>query len=342
MADPTETAPSEVASFEDLSLNPCLSRAVSKLGYERPTSVQMQCIPLALEGKDVVARARTGSGKTAAYLLPVFHKILESTVPRGTFPRALILVPTRELCQQVRDEAVKILNGSGGTLRVEQLPPTGSKPAETRAVLGVRPDVLVATPGRFATCLKDKLLQPDSLQKALQMLVLDEADLLLSFGYEKDLNLIATQVPPGCQVMLLSATMPENVERLKQLVLHDPVVVEVDDEDGIGADDALASAAGGITDVDAGPAQLVKHFTLDVAKAQEKLLYLLGLLRLNLVQRKVIIFVNTVDTGFRVKLFLEHFGVRCVVLNSELPSNSRVHILQEFNRGLQQMTRGTS
>eukprot|EP00241_Pyramimonas_parkeae_P023334 CAMPEP_0114312126 /NCGR_PEP_ID=MMETSP0059-20121206/20239_1 /TAXON_ID=36894 /ORGANISM="Pyramimonas parkeae, Strain CCMP726" /LENGTH=300 /DNA_ID=CAMNT_0001436441 /DNA_START=60 /DNA_END=959 /DNA_ORIENTATION=+ len=297
-----------------------------------PTAVQTKGVPLALAGKDLVARARTGSGKTLAYLLPTFHKLLQpSAAARGTFPRALLLVPTRELCEQVKNEATKLMNHAGGSLRIEQLPQAGAPASATRAVLAVRPDVLVATPARVVACLSDGMLPPSCFSgDALEMLVLDEADLLLSYGYEADLKALAARVRQSamCQVMMLSATLSPEVRCLSQAMLHNPHEVDVAEEEA-GADDASA-ASGGAASL-SGRKDLVDHYLVHCPQSNDKLLYLLALLRLNLVDRKVIVFVNTVDAGFRVKLFLEKFGIRSVMLNSELPVNSRSHILQEFN-----------
>nr|CAN71941.1 hypothetical protein VITISV_038912 [Vitis vinifera] len=212
----------ESKTFEELGLEPSLIRALIKKGIEKPTPIQEVAIPLILEGKDVVARAKTGSGKTFAYLLPLLQKLFSESESRNKLaPSAFVLV------------------------------------ANTRT-------------------LPAGVLQAASINESLEILVLDEADLLLSYGYEDDLKALTAHVPRRCQCLLMSAT----------------------------------------------------------SSARDKLLYILALLKLELVQKKILIFTNSIDMAFRLKLFLEKFGIKSAVLNAELPQNSRLHILEEFNAGL--------
>ncbi|GAQ77617.1 hypothetical protein KFL_000010660 [Klebsormidium nitens] len=309
------------SSFEEMGLDARLLRALVKKGLKQPTAVQAKCIPLALEGKDIVARARTGSGKTLAYLLPLLHKIVSELAEDGNGGKrglkGLVLVPTRELCQQVQDEAASIAEYCGGLIKVAQLTATMNAAAQ-KAVMAASPDVLVATPGRVAACIREGTLTVAGLQQSLETLVLDEADLLLSYGYEEDLKQLAQQVPRRCQCLLMSATTSADVDRLKKLVLHNPVTLTLTEVEGAGG---------------SGISRTVQQFAIRCPE-HDKLLYMLALLKLGLIQRKALVFVNTIDTGFKLKLFLEKFGIRTAVLNSELPQNSRQHILQEFNKGL--------
>ena len=151
-------------------------------------------------GKDVVARAKTGSGKTLSYLLPLVHKLLAEGVSKKG-PSAMVLVPTRELCQQVYDEATSLSEYCGATLRVVQLATTMTT-ANLKMALARVPDILVATPARIAACVSQNVLLPSVLQESLSMLVLDEADLLFSYGYEEDLRSLAVHVPRRCQCLL--------------------------------------------------------------------------------------------------------------------------------------------
>ncbi|KAK9097111.1 hypothetical protein Sjap_022608 [Stephania japonica] len=266
----------EEKTFEELGLDPRLIRALTKKGISAPTPIQTYAIPLIMEGKDVVARAKTGSGKTYAYLLPLLQKLFsECYSARKNCPGAFVLVPTRELCQQVYAEVSLLIEACRVQLKVVQL--TSSMPAsDLRAALAGPPDILVSTPACISTCLSADVLQAKSIQDSLSFLVLDEADLLLSYGYEDDLKALVPHVPRRCQCLLMSAT----------------------------------------------------------SSTHDKLLYILALLKLALVQKKVLIFVNRIDMGYRLRLFLEQFGIKSVVLNAELPQNSRLHILEEFNAGL--------
>lgn len=320
-------------SFDSTGLDPRLLRALSKRGFEKPTPVQAECIPKALEGRDIVARARTGSGKTLAYLLPALHRVLASGKGKAGW-QALVLVPTRELCEQVREEAASVASLCGADLSATSV--AGDAPL--RAACATAGQLVVTTPAKLAQALREGVLTPHMLEERLQVLVLDEADLLLSYGYEEDVQALAPHVPRSTQCLLMSATSSEDVDRLTKLVLHSPVALNLlGQATGEGGEASAAAAAGGA-------AAEIEHFRVDLpagcgsggaaTEAAEKLLHLLALLKLNLVQRKVLVFVNSADSGMRVRLFLEAFGVPAAVLSAELPLNSRHHILQEFNRGL--------
>ncbi|KAK8943410.1 DEAD-box ATP-dependent RNA helicase 16 [Platanthera guangdongensis] len=308
----------EDLSFEELGLDPRLTRALSKKSILKPTLVQQKAIPLILEGKDVVARAKTGSGKTFAYLLPLIQKLFsESGAKRKSGPSAFILLPTRELCHQVHSEASSLLECCRVQLKIVQLLSDMSVPEMTVALAGP-PELIVSTPACVSTCLSKGIVHASSIQDSLLMLILDEADLLLSHGYEDDLKNLVPHVPRQCQCLLMSATSSSDVEKLKKLVLHNPVILTLEDSSHLKNEVIPKN---------------VQQFLISCSH-HDKLLYMLALLKLELVQKRVLIFVNTIDTGFRLKLFLEQFGIRSAVLNAELPHNSRSHILESFNSGL--------
>ncbi|OVA09169.1 Helicase [Macleaya cordata] len=308
----------EEKSFEELGLDPRLIRALTKKGVTKPTPIQISAIPLILEGKDVVARAKTGSGKTYAYLLPLLQKLFsDSGSSKKTAPSAVVLVPTRELCQQVYSEVLSLIESCRVQLKVVQLT-SSMAVSDLRAALTGPPDILVSTPACISMCLSSNALQINSVRDSISMLILDEADLLLSYGYEDDLKALIPHVPRRCQCLLMSATTSADVEKLKKLVLHNPVILTLSEVGDI-KDELIPKN--------------VQQFWISCS-ARDKQLYILALLKLELVQKKVLIFVNTIDMGFRLKLFLEQFGIRTAVLNAELPQNSRLHILEEFNAGL--------
>lgn len=310
------------ATFEATGLDPRLLRALKKQGIDYPTPVQAAAIPKALEGKDVVARARTGSGKTLAYLLPALQAVLRGGSRAGW--QALVLVPTRELCEQVKEEAAGVAAHCGADIKVTALSGDGSVAAQRQALASAG-QLLVTTPGRVAKAVKEGALLGRTLA-ALAVLVLDEADLLLSYGHEADLQALAPLVPRSCQVLLMSATSSADLERLQALVLHSPVhlnLLALPDSAGSGA--AMGSSAGS--------AATITHYVMPISES-DRLLAVLGLLRLGLLHKRVLLFVNGIDSGFRLRLFLEAFGVKAAILNAELPINSRHHILQEFNRGI--------
>lgn len=151
----------------------------------------------------------------------------------------------------------------------------------------------------------------------------------MSYGYEKDLQLIAQLVPRSCQCMLMSATVSEDVEKLTKLILHSPITLDLLQPSSLNGPDAKEGDAAHI-----GSSDTIDHFSYDCSKPDDRLLVAMSLLKLGLVKKKCLVFVNTVDRGYQLKLFLESFGVKSAVLNAELPVNSRSHILQSFNKGL--------
>ncbi|KAF3626914.1 DEAD-box ATP-dependent RNA helicase 16 [Capsicum annuum] len=312
----TENEHEDEQSFEELGLDPRLTRALTKKDIDKPTPIQRVAIPLILEGKDVVARAKTGSGKTFAYLLPLLHKLF-TTTNNNLAPTSLILVPTRELCQQVCSEASSLIELCRVQLRVVQLTSSMSV-SELRTTLAGPPEIVVSTPACIQTCLSNGVIQAKAVQDSLSVLILDEADLLLSYGYEDDLKALTSHVPRRCQCLLMSATSSSDVEKLKKLILHNPYILTLP-EVGDTKDDIFPKN--------------VQQFYISCA-ARDKLVHILSLLKLELVQKKVLIFTNSIDMSFRLRLFFEQFGIKSTVLNAELPQSSRLHILEEFNAGL--------
>ena len=206
-------------TFEDLALRPELLGALTALGYEEPTPIQAQAIPPLLEGRDLVGQAATGTGKTAAFALP----LLQSLTPggKGSPPRALVLAPTRELAIQVA-EAVTTY---GRPIGARVLAVYGGQPigGQLRALeRGV--DVVVATPGRALDHLKRGTLVLDDLQ----VVVLDEADEMFDMGFADELEAILSQCPSDRQTVLFSATMPSKIDRMARKHLRDPVRIAIE------------------------------------------------------------------------------------------------------------------
>ncbi|RMX70344.1 hypothetical protein DD238_000190 [Peronospora effusa] len=294
----------------EFGLDRRLSKAVAKMRFVHATLVQVHCIPLALQGKDLLVRARTGSGKTAAFALPLLHKILQhkqDAPASDSAVRALVLVPTKELVEQTRRHMIELMYYCQDTVSLLAL---GSQSMNAQqALLRDAPDVLVATPGRLVAHLEAGNL---TLKDSVQTVVIDEADLVLSFGYGEDIRTIFNALPKACQTFCMSATLSPELEKLKRSVLHNPAVVKLEE----GATDGK-----------------LQQFYLSV-KAVDKDLLLYALLRLGVVSGKVIFFVNSTDAAYRLKLFFEQFVIKSAVLNAKLPHNSRQHIIEEFNRGL--------
>lgn len=217
---------------------------------------------------------------------------------------ALVLVPTRELCHQVHAVARGLLGDAGaGSVRVAQL----AAATDVAALRASRPaDVLVATPAQLLAHM-ETASEAGSLEH-VHTLVIDEADLLLSYGYGDDMASVGRALPRSVHTMLLSATLTPDLDAISSLFLHNPVTVDCTEDDS------------------SSPAAL-RQFWLRCSHA-DKFLLMYALLKLNRIPGRSLIFVNSVDRGFRLKLFLEQFGVSSGVLNCELPLESRWHAIQ--------------
>jgi ATP-dependent RNA helicase RhlE len=204
-------------SFDSLGLAPELLRAVAEQGYTEPTPVQREAIPLGLQGRDVVGSAQTGTGKTAAFLLPIIQRLARG--PRGVL-RALVLVPTRELAEQVLTSARAY--GRHSQLKSAAIYGGVGLGPQTRALRdGV--DIVVATPGR----LLDHIGREHVDSSRLEVLVLDEADRMLDMGFAPDVNRILETLPRQRQTMLFSATISGDVDRLARRALNEHAAVEI-------------------------------------------------------------------------------------------------------------------
>lgn len=315
----TESAadPEGFRAFAHL-LDARLLRALAKLGYGTPTPVQKQTIEHSLGGhaRDVLARARTGSGKTLAYALPVVQKILlakgsmDKTSEEYAATRALVLVPTRELAEQVNRQLSELLPYCREEVRVANIARSVSASVQ-KLLLSEKPDIVVATPSRALACLQTNDL---NLSKSLTSLVIDEADLVFSYGYDAEIKAILSDgyLSRTFQTFLMSATLSDDLETLQGLVLKNPVVLHLENDTSL--------------------AQNLLQYYVETSE-EDKFLLVYVILKLRLIRGKCLLFVNDIDRCYRLKLFLEQFGLRTCVLNEELPVNSRFHIVEEFNKG---------
>mmetsp|Transcript_9238 Transcript_9238/g.25901 ORF Transcript_9238/g.25901 Transcript_9238/m.25901 type:complete len:574 (+) Transcript_9238:41-1762(+) len=291
-----------------------LVKGISRLGYSKPTLVQSSAIPLALKGKDIMARAKTGSGKTAAYVIPILQKIITAKDGHGSSRagrkvHAVVLVPTRDLCPQVKSQFVELAYYCARLVSVVDLGSiTSSK--EQRLRLQEKPDIVIATPSRLVPHIKKGMI---SVKETVESFVIDEADLILSYGYRDSLYQILEQVSRKCQMFLMSATLSSEVEDLKKVALHNAAIVALTEED----DDELS----------------INELYINVPE-DDKYLVIITLIMLKILNGKTLFFVNDISRCFRLKLFLDCFYVKAAVVNSELPQNSRMHIVQQFNQGV--------
>ena len=212
---------SRLTSFQDFGLADPISRALVEENYQTPTPIQAQTIPLALSGRDVVGIAQTGTGKTAAFALPILHRLLENRVrPQPKTCRVLVLSPTRELSGQILDS----FNAYGRHIRLSSALAIGGVPMgrQVRALMqGV--EVLVATPGRLLDLVQSNALKLTQVE----FLVLDEADRMLDMGFINDIRKIVAKLPIKRQTLFFSATMPKDIAELAEHMLRDPARVAV-------------------------------------------------------------------------------------------------------------------
>src|SRR5665811_2387737 len=207
-------------SFEDLNLNPSILKAIAESGYTEPTPIQEQAIPEVIAGHDLMASAQTGSGKTAAFILPALNRLATPSTMPGKGPRVLVLTPTRELAQQVCDAATKY----GKNMRFKIISILGGMPYPVQnRLLSSHVDILVATPGR----LIDHLERGRIDFSRLEILILDEADRMLDMGFVDDVERIAKATPSTRQTLLFSATLDGVVGNLASRLLKEPKRISV-------------------------------------------------------------------------------------------------------------------
>jgi superfamily II DNA/RNA helicase len=219
VARPFEPQKTNLMTFDELGLDPRILAAVTGAGYTTPTPIQEQGIPAVLGGRDITGIAQTGTGKTAAFVLPMIHKLGQGRA-KARMPRSLILEPTRELAAQVAEQFEKY--GAGYKLNMALLI-GGVSFGDQEKKLSAGVDVLIATPGR----LMDHFERGGLLMTGVQMLVIDEADRMLDMGFIPDIEKICTLLPKTRQTLLFSATMPPEITRLAKQFQKDPVRIEV-------------------------------------------------------------------------------------------------------------------
>ncbi len=201
-------------SFAELNLHPSILKAIEARGYNTPTPVQKQAIPAAIAGQDLMATAQTGTGKTAAFVLPALQRLHSPATP-GKGPRMLILTPTRELANQITDS----IRAYGKFMKVRSCAILGGMPYREQLRLLSQPvDIVIATPGRLIDHLNNRRI---SLGR-LEMLILDEADRMMDMGFTEDVDTIAAASPQNRQTLMFTATLDNTMERLARRLLNNP------------------------------------------------------------------------------------------------------------------------
>ena len=306
--DVVEPAADALPGFDDLGLIPELLQAVKDAGYTSPTPIQLQAIPHAMQGRDLIGLAQTGTGKTASFTLPILHRLLEEGqghVTAGAHRvRVLVLTPTRELCVQVDESFRKY--GKHTTLRVAAIfGGVGIEPQTKELKRGV--DVIVATPGR----LLDHMERQNVAFDDLEVMVLDEADRMLDMGFAPQLNRIVAEVPRFRQTLLFSATMPPEVEALARKYLRKPMVIQVG---------RRSSAASTVT-----------HAVYPVPR--DKKTDLLAQLLTEKGMDSVLIFSRTKHGADKVVRHLESRGISATAMHADKSQGERMRALEDFKSG---------
>ena len=293
-------------SFESLGLAPGLVRALAEMGYTTPTPIQDQAIPFALAGRDMLAGAQTGTGKTAAFSLPMLHRLGQGEPRRGArAPRALVLTPTRELALQVHES----VRDYGKHLRLQShaiYGGAGMNPQLDALRRGL--DILVATPGRLIDHMERRSVD---LSK-IEILVLDEADRMLDMGFLPAMKRIITTLPKqNRQTLLFSATFAEPIKQLAQQFMRDPVEVQVTPKNTVVA--AIEHRA----------------HPVDAGRKKDLLLHLMS----SDSRRQTLVFTRTKHGANRLAEQLEAAGLKSAAIHGNKSQGARVKALTEFKNG---------
>jgi ATP-dependent RNA helicase RhlE len=288
--------------FNDFSLGAPLLQAVQDLGYSEPTPVQLQAIPIALAGRDLLAAAQTGTGKTAAFALPMLERLRQS--PGGRSPRGLVLVPTRELATQVSDSFRAFARHVplSGALIFGGVSPRPQIEALARGV-----DIIIATPGRLLDHLQTRAID---LSK-IEILVLDEADRMLDMGFIRPIRRIIAALPKTRQSMMFSATFSDEIRGLAKTLLHDPISVDVSPRNT--------------------PTELVEHrvYHVDTASKHPLLTRLIA----DGDVRQTLVFTRTKHGANRLAERLSRDGLSCAAIHGNKSQAARTRALADFKQG---------
>jgi len=288
-------------NFQQFSLHPQVLAGVESVGYTKPTPIQQQAIPVAMEGRDVLGLAQTGTGKTAAFALPILHRLASGPRKRGV--RALVVAPTRELAEQIHQAFVDL----GQHLRVKSVTIYGGV-GKGPQLAGLRSgaQVVVACPGR----LLDHLTQGDIDLSGVEVLVLDESDTMCDMGFLPDVRRILARLPAQRQTLFFSATMPPEIRSLAVKILQDPVLVQIG---------AIA------------PAKTVSHALYPVPDQLKRSL-LLALLEQTPTGR-ALVFTRTKHRARALALDLARKSYRAAALQGNMSQNARQRAMDGFRDG---------
>ncbi len=287
--------------FTEFGFDPRLQEGIDTLGFEETTPVQEKAIPVVLDGRDLIATAQTGTGKTAAYLLPIIEKILANNA--GHYVKAVVIVPTRELAMQIDQQ----LEGMSYYTPVSSVPvfggTDGSVFSREKQALTEGSDIVICTPGRMIAHLNMGYVDFSKVE----FLVLDEADRMLDMGFFDDIMKIVQQLPGERQTLLLSATMPKEIRELAQKVLRNPEEVSI----------ALAK-----------PAEKIMQLAYSVFDTQKipLLKYLLAPIK----DKLILVFCGTKASTKQLSRDLSKAGIRVDEIHSDLEQKTREEVMNRF------------
>ncbi|MCJ8153123.1 DEAD/DEAH box helicase [Chryseobacterium sp. SSA4.19] len=290
--------------FTDLNIIKPILDALQKEGYEKPTPIQEQSIPSILEHRDVLGTAQTGTGKTAAFAIPILQNLMERKGPKNNHIKALILTPTRELAIQIEES----FNAYGKNLPLKKLVVFGGvKQGSQEIALKKGVDILVATPGR----LLDFIAQGIISLKNLEIFVLDEADRMLDMGFVHDVKRIIKLLPPKRQTLFFSATMPTEIQKLADSILNNPIKVSVT---------PISSTA-----------ETIKQAVYFVDK--ENKLELLTHILQNTISDSVLVFSRTKHGADKIARKLQSNNISAEAIHGNKSQNARQNALNNFKSG---------
>ena len=295
--------PNLIQSFSDFQFSPTVMSALNSMNFQVPTPIQQQTIPALLDGKDVLGLAQTGTGKTAAFALPLAQKLTQAKI--GTAPLALIVTPTRELALQVEQHIQSLTKDMPKVATLALCGGQSYTPQVRQLKQGCA--IVVGTPGRILDHIRQKTL---NLSK-VEYFVLDEADEMLRMGFVEDVENIMAEMPKARQTALFSATMPPRIRQLVKNYLQEPVVVEIQ------ADKSLMPK--------------IEQFFL-FASANQKSEALVKLLKITDEGAKIV-FVRTKQQTEVLAEALAQSGLRAIALNGDLAQAMRERLIQQFRRG---------
>ena len=292
-------------SFSSLGLSPSLLKKTVELNYIEPYPIQLEAIPAILKRKDILGIAKTGSGKTVSYVLPILMNLLGNTVTKNRHINVLVLVPTRELAIQVSE--VFLLFSSGMPERIKTMAVFGGVSINPQMIALQGVNILVATPGRLLELIESKAVHLTDIET----LVLDEADKMLNLGFREEMNRIFKLLPRKRQNLLFSATLNDDISNIHQIILHDPLIIKTEQEEDNF--DLIQQLGYFVTEEKKGP--LLRY----LIKTNE--------------MKQVLVFTSSVYKADNVADKLRKNGIKASAIHSKKSQGARNEALGKFKSG---------